>query len=413
MTVNVYYDMTKRVVILGAGYGGAFLATNLAGSDMEVTLVDKKPYHELIQELHLVATGFRKPEETRIPISSLVSGTGVRFVRGMVKGIHLQENKVLLLDSGSISYDVLVVALGASTEYFDVPGAEKYTQPLRSIYDAKKIHEHIMTLVSSDNRGEISVVGGGATGVSIAGALADLVASEAPERVSIKVIEAAKSLLPGLDSKVLAKRAMEILQKKGVDVLLDARVTECLPGTTRLQSGKNINASMTIWTAGVRAYELDTLPTVTKIKNGRILVNEFCQLEGMSNVYAIGDIAAAVKSDKSDGFYPATAQVAIRQAKYLSERFTGSMEGAFDYKVRAYVLSLGVDEYILSLGDDYIVAGSLAKLVEEFSKDSYRRTIESGGSDVHSNVYGQDLFSKVLSGVTFAGFAFMKAIGKA
>lgn len=77
------------------------------------------------------------------------------------------------------------------------------------------------------------------------------------------------------------------------------------------------------------------------------------------------------------------------------------------------MLSLGVDEYILSLGDDCIVAGSLAKLVEEFSRNSYRRTILSGGSDVRSNIYGQDLFSKVLSGVTFAGFAFMKAMGKA
>ncbi len=392
---------------MGAGYGGSFLATSLAGSDLTTTLVDKRVHHELTQEIHLVAAGFRNPEETRIPISSLVSDTSVQFLQDTVRAVHLRE-KTVLMESGSVSYDVLVIALGALTEYFDVPGAEKHAQPLRSMYDAKKIYEHVKSLIDSGSNGEVVVIGGGATGVSIAGALSDFIRLERnADRVSIKVVEASESLLYGWDRKV-AQKAREILEKKGVQVILGARVTECLPGIIKLQDGRGINFSIAVWTAGIKAYGLDTAPAVPKTRNGRILVDEFCQLKGWSDVYAIGDISAA--SDGNEGFYPATAQVAVRQAKYLADRLHARTQEGFDYEVNAQVLSLGIDEHILMLGN-MVVTGSLAKLVEEFSKNAYRKTIESGGSDMSAGVYGRDILSKALAGVTFAGFAFRKAFG--
>ena len=399
--------MAKSLVILGAGYGGSFLASNLADDDINITLVDRRAHHELTQELHLVAAGLRKPEEIRIPIASLLSGTRTRFVQGIVKGVDLQKRKVLL-ESGDVSYDMLVIALGAVTEYFDVPGAEKLTQPLRSAYDAEKIYERLDSLTKSGDGAEIVVVGGGATGVTIAGALADFAEQEEVGRLSIKMMEATGSLLPGWDPRV-AEKAAEALQKKRVEVMLYARVSECLPGIIRLQDGRNFRTPVAIWTAGVKAYELDTVPDIPKTDNGRVLVDSSCQLEGWSDVYAIGDIAAA--RDAGGRFYPATAQIAVRQAKYLADRFSGRTDGTFDYDVNAQVLSLWVDDHVLLLGD-WLVTGYLANLVEEFSKKAYRSVIESGATDLHARVYEEDLFSKALAGVAFAGFAFRKVLDR-
>lgn len=399
--------MTKSLIILGAGYGGAFLASNLASDDVDVILVDRRAYHELNQELHLVVAGFRKPEEIRIPIASLLSGTRTKFVQDTVKGVDLQKRKILL-ESGNMSYDMLVIALGAITEYFDVLDAEKHTQPLRSAYDAEKIYEQLHSLTKSGDGAEIVVVGGGATGVTIAGALADFAEQQAEGRLSVRVLEATGSLLPQWDPRV-AEKAAEVLQKKGVEVMLNAKVSECLPGIIRLQDGRNIKTPMAIWTAGVKAYELETVPDIPRTDNGRILVDSSCQLEGRSDVYAIGDIAAA--RDKGGRFYPATAQIAVRQAKYLADRFSGRTDRTFDYDVKAQVLSLGVDDHVLLLGD-WLVTGNLASLVEEFSRRAYRSIIESGASDLYTRVYEEDLFSRALAGVTFAGFAFRKVLDR-
>jgi NADH dehydrogenase len=349
--------MGREVVILGAGYGGSFLATNLTDSGLAVTLVDKRPSQELVQELHLVAAGFRMPEELVIPISNMVAGTNVNFVCDKVKSVDLRDRRVLT-ESGGISYDVLVIALGATTEYFDIPGAEKHTQPLRSLQEARDIHNHVEALIDSGG-GEIVIIGGGPTGVGTAGALSDLIKQQAANHVSIKVLEANNTLLSGRDPRV-AQESREVLEKKGVQIFLGSQVSECFPRRINLEDGRSIDFSLAIWTAGVKAYELDISPTVPKAGNGRILVNDSCQIQGWPDVYAIGDIAAA--KNNSGGFYPATAQVAVRQAKYLADRLRGRKEERFDYEIKAQVLSLGIDDNILLLGNS-IVTGSLAKLV--------------------------------------------------
>ena len=137
--------MKNKIVVLGAGYAGIFLCTNLSSKlkDIsEIILIDRNNYHQLMQEIHLVASGFRTAEQLKIPISSLIYGKKIKFIQSNVKKI-MPDKRTILLDSEEIQYDELIICLGSSTKYFNIPGAEEYTLPLRSIYDASIIYNHV------------------------------------------------------------------------------------------------------------------------------------------------------------------------------------------------------------------------------------------------------------------------------
>jgi NADH:ubiquinone reductase (H+-translocating) len=157
----------KRIIILGAGYGGIFLATNIARYMKEkigeVILVDRNPYHQLLQEIHLVAAGFRTANDVKIPILRLIGGMNIKFIQSTVKQIKPDTNLVVL-ESTKIHYDILIICLGASTKYFNIKGAEENSLPLRSITDASLIYDRISSIVNSDKKESVVIVGGGATG---------------------------------------------------------------------------------------------------------------------------------------------------------------------------------------------------------------------------------------------------------
>ena len=168
----------KRIVILGAGYAGIFLATNISRSLNEnigeVLLVDKNPYHQLLQEIHLVAAGFRTVNEVKIPILTLIEGMNIKFIQSTVKQVRPDKN-LIVLELSEISYDILIICLGASTKYFNIRGAIENSLPLRSIVDASLIYDKVSALIESNNKHDIVIVGGGSTGVSLGGALSDLI----------------------------------------------------------------------------------------------------------------------------------------------------------------------------------------------------------------------------------------------
>ncbi|MGN6349438.1 MAG: NAD(P)/FAD-dependent oxidoreductase [Candidatus Nitrosocosmicus sp.] len=146
--------MKNKIVILGAGYAGIFLCTNLSSKlkDVaEITLVDRNDYHQLMQEIHLVASGFRTSEQLKIPISSLLKGKKVNFIQSNVKKV-VPDKRTIILDNEEIDYNELIVCLGSSTKYFNIPGADKYTLPLRSIYDASIIQDHISKIIAEDKK---------------------------------------------------------------------------------------------------------------------------------------------------------------------------------------------------------------------------------------------------------------------
>jgi NADH dehydrogenase len=198
--------LKKRIVILGAGYAGIFLSTNLSSKldkdSNEIILIDRNDYHQLMQEIHLVASGFRTAEQLKIPISSLIQGKNVHFIQDDIKRIVPDKN-LISLNSGDIKYDELIVCLGSSTKYFNIPGADKYTLPIRSIYDASVIYDHISKIISEEiKKHNIVIVGAGATGVSLGSALAERInASPNKSNIKVNINEATSNILPGWDTR--------------------------------------------------------------------------------------------------------------------------------------------------------------------------------------------------------------------
>src|ERR687888_306715 len=317
----------KRIVILGAGYAGMFLATHIARyvteKAGEVILIDRNPYHQLLQEIHLVAAGFRTADEVKIPILTLIDRMDIKFIQSTVKKI-MPDKKLVVLESSEITYDLLIVCLGASIKYFNIKGARENTLPLRSISDASLICDKVRALIKSNKKHNIVIVGGGATGVSLGGSLSDFVnESKKSDRLSITIIEALPTILSGWDER-LAKKVNEILHKKEIRIMTSSAVTRVendsygSSGSIYLSdSGSKIHSSLTIWTAGVKGYDIPISPEVKKTKDGKIILNEFCQIDRYPNIFSIGDIAAV--KDENGKLYPPLAQIAVRQAKYLSK----------------------------------------------------------------------------------------------
>lgn len=437
----------SKIVILGAGYAGMFLATNLEHNDnYEIILVDRNPYHQLLQEIHLVATGFRTTDQILIPIPYLIKGKEIKYIKASVNEIFADRNEVIL-DGHTVRYDILVICLGSSVKYFNIQGAETNTLPLRSITDAEAIYKKLRILFNNRNNGDgninsqiekeekkIIIVGGGATGVSLAGAIADMLNiirnKDNCFPVSIIIIEALPEILPGWN-KLLVEEVKEILKRKGIKIITNQAVLSILQDKVIIKNGEVIDASLIIWTAGVRGYDINITPAVDKTPNGRIIVNRYCQHEQYNNIFAIGDIAAV--KDNEGKLYPPLAQIAVRQAKYLADMLPDYVQSlqsqqkhkdgesgnttrlpfdkAFNYTLKTQIISLGYDDYVGIL-EDLVISGSLSKLVDEFAKNTYIKTLRSGGKDISSNLYDQDIFSKMLSGITFAGFTFAKWLGK-
>ena len=189
----------KRIVILGAGYGGIFLATTISRymkeKTGEIILVDKNPYHQLLQEIHLVAAGFRTANDVKIPILELIKEMNIKFIQSAVKQIRPDTNQVIL-ESTKIHYDLLIICLGASTKYFNIKGAEENSLPLRSIADASLVYDRISSIVNSDKKQSVVIVGGGATGASLGGALSDFInENKKSDSVSVTIIEALPTIL--------------------------------------------------------------------------------------------------------------------------------------------------------------------------------------------------------------------------
>ncbi len=409
--------MVSKIVVVGAGYAGIFLCTNLSSKlkDIaEIILIDRNDYHQLMQEIHLVASGFRTSEQLKIPISSLIYGKKIKFIQSNVKKI-LPDKKTIVLDSEEIEYDELIICLGSSTKYFNIPGADKYTLPLRSIYDASIIYNHISEIIKEEVKNNIVIVGAGATGISLGSALAEMInLSKNKDNIKVNIIEATSTILYGWDLKIKNK-VEDILKKKGIRIFHNSLVERVDENILFLKDGLEIKSSLIIWTAGVRGFNIDIEPTIEKTNDGRIIVDEYCKTNQYENIYSIGDIAA-MKNSKG-ALYPPLAQIAVRQARYLadyiSEYYINKVvpKEKFDYEIKAQILSVGNNEYV-GLLNNYVVSGDIAKMIDEFTKNTYMKSLKTGGKNISVNLYENDFFSQVLAGMTFAGFTFFKSLEK-
>ena len=325
---------TPKVVILGGGFGGVHTFLSLKGlikkGSIEVALVSREDYFLFTPLLHEVVSGKVRAESAGISISGFVKEKGCAFIQAEVLSVDLSR-KIVNTDFGFISYDILVVALGSSTNLFGIDGAE-FIPALKTLSDAKYIQGELRGL---DQHKRIAIIGGGASGIEIAAELADMFAPHKKERSEIFILEASDDILPATHPglKEMAKRS---LSKRGVRIMLHSAVSRIDGNCIELKSGRKIYFDLAIWTAGVKASDMSFLPRPQKSKSNRLRVLSTMQLQDFSCVFALGDIA--------DG-YPMTAQVAVSQAKIVSKNIKAIIEGnplsQFIYRPMGMLFSLG------------------------------------------------------------------------
>jgi NADH dehydrogenase len=320
--------LRPKVVILGAGFGGLTAARALDGI-ADVTLVDRHNFQTFLPLLYQVSTAGLAADHVAYPIRGALRKTKVKFRMGSPISVD-HKNKSVKLDSSEVlDFDYLIVALGSATNDFGIKGVAENALGMKTVNEALNIRSEIMRRFEDlcrfedDTKLSIAVVGGGPTGVEMAGAIAELkrgpLASDnagAAKNIDVYLVEAGKRLLPALSSK-LSERTKKDLEKLGVKVLTDAVVKEVKPRQILFADGKKIPAEITVWAAGVKGE-----PTMKKLsipqESGRIAVDPTLQVTNYPYIFAIGDIAGAKGADGR--FLPMVAPVAMQQARFVAKQ---------------------------------------------------------------------------------------------
>ena len=342
-----------RVVILGAGFGGLTAARAMADT-AHVTVVDRHNFQTFLPLLYQVSTAGLAADHVAHPIRGALRKSGVQFRMGSPISVD-HKNKTIKLDSSEVlAFDQLIVALGSVTADFSIPGVAEYALGMKSVSEALAIRAEVMRRFEDlcrfedDTSFSISVVGGGPTGVEMAGAFAELVRgplkndqAHAAAHIRINLIEAGPRILPMFSEK-LSARAKKDLEKLGVNVLLNTAVAELKPRSIIVKDGNEIASEVTIWAAGVKgepAGGLLNLPLVST----RIDVDQNLQVKNYPGIFAIGDISGFVGKDGR--FLPMVAPVAMQQGRFIAKQIKRLADGkaleAFKYIDKGSMATIG------------------------------------------------------------------------
>ena len=350
-----------RVVILGAGFGGLTAAKAMADI-AHVTVVDRHNFQTFLPLLYQVSTAGLAADHVAHPIRGALRKTGIQFRMGSPISID-HKNKTIKLDSSEVlAFDQLIVALGSVTADFSIPGVAEYALGMKSVSEALAIRAEVMRRFEDlcrfedDTSFSISVVGGGPTGVEMAGAFAELVRgplkndqAHAAAHIRINLIEAGPRILPMFSEK-LSARAKKDLEKLGVNVLLNTAVAELKPRSIIVKDGNEIASEVTIWAAGVKgepAGGLLNLPLVST----RIDVDQNLQVKNYPGIFAIGDISGFVGKDGR--FLPMVAPVAMQQGRFIAKQIKRLADGkaleAFKYIDKGSMATIGRHKAIVEV----------------------------------------------------------------
>jgi NADH dehydrogenase len=324
-----------RVVILGAGFGGLTAAKALA-KDADVTVVDRHNFQTFLPLLYQVATAGLAADHVAHPVRGALRKSGVKFRMGSPISVD-HKNKSVKLDSSEVlEFDHLVVALGSATADFGVAGVNEHALGMKSVHEAIGIRAEVMRRFEDlcrfedQTRLSLSVVGGGPTGVEMAGALAELKRgplkndeANAAEHIDIYLIEAGPRILPMFSEK-LSARAKKDLEKLGVKVLLNTAVQEVKPRQILIKDGSVIPSEVTIWAAGVKGEPTGGLLNLP-LEGTRISVAQNLQVNHYPHIWAIGDISSAKGAD--GGFLPMVAPVAMQQGRWVAKQIMRAARG--------------------------------------------------------------------------------------
>ncbi|MEY2434930.1 MAG: hypothetical protein QOC92_4655 [Acidimicrobiaceae bacterium] len=345
----------SEVVIVGAGFGGLAAAKELDGAPVHVTIVDQHNYHTFQPLLYQVATAGLNAADVAYAVRGIFQRQdNVSFRQARVTGVDWATN-TLRLDRGSLAFDHLIVAAGASAAYFGVEGAAQYGFPLYALTDAIALRNHVLERFEAadadpslidDGALCFVVVGGGPTGVEVAGALSELFAMvlrrDFPtldvSRARILLVEMADTVLQPFSSPS-QRHASERLTEMGVEVRTGEAVVRVTPTRVALKFGEELASHTLIWAAGVRANPLAEALGVPTRRGGRIAVGPDLRIEGQHNAFAIGDIAAITGSDGE--LLPMLAQVAMQSARHAAREIAQPRHKSFRYRDIGTMATIG------------------------------------------------------------------------
>ncbi len=371
-------DTRPHIVVVGGGFGGLELVKRLGKLDAHVTLVDQHNYHTFQPLLYQVATGGLEADSIAYPLRKV-------FRKGRKVAVRLAE--VLRIDPAArvlettlhdIHYDYLVLATGSTTNYYNFEPVKDKLITLKTVPDALNLRSYVLQNFEKavaernpeyfEELTNIAIVGGGPTGMELAGALGEMrkyiLPLDYPEldlkAMRIVLFQSGPQLLAGMSDHA-SRKALEYVTELGVEVRLNDRVTEYDGDTLRTKEGFEMRTDTMIWTAGVKANVPEGLPAES-VPNGRVRVDVYNKVVGVDRVYAIGDVAEMVTADLERG-HPMLAPVAQQQGELLAKNFRAILGGgaleAFEYNDKGTMATIGRNRAVVDL-PNYKFAGFFA-----------------------------------------------------
>lgn len=359
----------KRLVIIGGGFAGLELAKKIDKKQYQVILIDKNNYYQFQPLFYQVATGGLEPSSISYPHRKNFQ-KNKNFHFRMCEALNVDpENKVVQTNIGDITYDYLVISTGCDTNYFGNDSLRESTFALKSVSESLLLRNRILLsfeeALSTDNDEELkeilsfTIVGGGATGVELAGALADMKKSILPKdypeidftKMEIHLVDASPRLLFAM-SEQASEKAADTLKNRGVIIHQDISVKSYDRPFVELSDGTNIRTRNVLWVAGVKPNSLKGLAE-TAYNRGRLAVNEYNQVQGYDNIFAIGDTSLLI-SEKSPKGHPQVAQVALQMAKRLAKNLNSTTDSnnweKFTYIDKGSLATIGRNAAVADLG---------------------------------------------------------------
>lgn len=374
MSINIQRNQKKRVVIVGGGLGGLRLAEDLYGSGMQVVLIDKNNFHQFPPLIYQIASAGIDPSSISFPFRQIFRKRKDFYFRMAEARMVDTEKKILQTSIGKIDYDYLVLAAGATTNFFGNKNIEEWAIPMKTVPEAMGLRnallsnfERALTCATEEERQEllnVVIVGGGATGVEIAGALAEMrryvIPYDYPDMDSslmhIYLIEAGDRLLAGL-SQESSQKAYEFLKSMGVDIQFGKMVTDYRDHKVVMKDGTEIPTRTFLWVSGIRANAMPGIDESHMGRGFRFKVDEYNRIPGLNDVFAIGDQCLQTSDSAYPNGHPQVAQVAIQQAKNLAKNLKKIAQGAdssqltaFRYNNLGSMATIGRNKAVVEIG---------------------------------------------------------------
>ena len=374
MSINIQRNQKKRVVIVGGGLGGLRLAEDLYGSGMQVVLIDKNNFHQFPPLIYQIASAGIDPSSISFPFRQIFRKRKDFYFRMAEARMVDTEKKILQTSIGKIDYDYLVLAAGATTNFFGNKNIEEWAIPMKTVPEAMGLRnallsnfERALTCATEEERQEllnVVIVGGGATGVEIAGALSEMkryvIPYDYPDMDSslmhIYLIEAGDRLLAGL-SQESSQKAYDFLKSMGVDIQFGKMVTDYRDHKVVMKDGTEIPTRTFLWVSGIRANAMPGIDESHLGRGFRFKVDEDNRIPGVEDVFAIGDQCLQTSDAAYPNGHPQVAQVAIQQAKNLAKNLKRINQGAdssqltaFHYKNLGSMATIGRNKAVVEIG---------------------------------------------------------------